>query len=260
MHSYVTQRIKSLPVIGKIAVGAKRNFDQVWRRQGWFGNRNKQLANLKRFRDVVTQIPDREKSPVFVKVGANDGVTMDPCMDILNADPRWHGLMIEPVPYLYKRLQNNFPDRSRFQFAQVAVGPSGEDNFYFIDPAAKYEFPELPDWFDQIGSFDHEHIIKHFGNKLNAFVREMSIRIEPLSDILTRHNIFECHLLQIDTEGFDYKVLSTLDFCRMKPSVIFIEHRHLTKDERKDLLILLKVESYIIHDCGSDYFAELAND
>jgi hypothetical protein len=37
-------------------------------------------------------------NPVFVKIGANDGVTGDPCSDILLANLNWRGLLIEPVP------------------------------------------------------------------------------------------------------------------------------------------------------------------
>ena len=59
---------------------------------------------------------------MFVKVGAHDGITGDPCSDILLANTQWKGLLIEPVPYNFERLKANFQDSQRFCLEQVAVG------------------------------------------------------------------------------------------------------------------------------------------
>jgi histidinol-phosphate/aromatic aminotransferase/cobyric acid decarboxylase-like protein len=84
---------------------------------------------------------------------------------------------------------------------------------------------------------------------------EMEVEVLPLSEILQRNHIQDCHLLHIDTEGYDYQVLRTLDFSVTSPVAIFIEHKHLGGSERKELMRLLHKHSYIVRDCGGDYFA-----
>lgn len=85
----------------------------------------------------------------------------------------------------------------------------------------------------------------------------MLIDVQPLSQVLSRCHVHECQLLHIDTEGYDLKVLSTLDFGLLKPSAIFVEHKHLSRDARSALLRLLAEQHYSVRDFGSDYFALL---
>lgn len=251
--NFIKQKLKSIPLLGAALTRCSQVFLGAWARQ-----RTKRNArHFNAFRRHVSSLPLHQGSAIFVKVGANDGLTLDPCSDLLVADERWKGLLIEPVPFLFSRLQANFGDSSRFQLEQVAVGPAGEYPFYYVDESAKAEFPDLPGHFDQLGSFDKDHIAKHFGDLLAKHVRYVSIRAEPLNDILARHGIAECDLLHVDTEGFDFKVLSTLDFSMVKPKSIYVEHKHLSRSERRSLLKMLKAHSYEVRDCGGDYFALL---
>jgi FkbM family methyltransferase len=213
--------------------------------------------NLARFRESLIQISENTSRPVFVKVGANDGITGDPCTDILIKHANWTGLMIEPVPFLFARLKANFAAMERFQCEQTAVGPTGESTFYYIDSSAKFQHPDLPDWFDQIGSFDPDHIAKHFGDRLNSFIQKVPIKTETLTAIFSRNNVHHCHLLHIDTEGYDFEAISTLDFTKVRPELIFIEHVHLQSESHRRLVLLLQTHGYMLHDCGRDYFAKL---
>jgi len=211
---------------------------------------------INRFRKFLVDLPQLVAKPVFVKVGANDGITDDPCSDILIADPNWSGLLIEPVPYCFERLKRNFPDGRRFILEQVAVGASaGEIPFYYVDPNAAERIPNLPEWFDQIGSFDRNHIVKHLNGVLEPFIIEYKVKVCPLSDVLTRNRIQTVHLLHVDTEGHDYEVLKSVDFNRHTPVAIFIEHFHLSAARRKEMLQLLRTHGYSVRNCVSDFFA-----
>src|SRR5579862_2865434 len=64
----------------------------------------------RRFRQYCLNLSRALPEPMFVKIGANDGITGDPCSDILLAHTNWRGLLIEPVPYCFERLQKNFRD------------------------------------------------------------------------------------------------------------------------------------------------------
>jgi FkbM family methyltransferase len=201
-------------------------------------------------------MPRHVRNPTFVKVGANDGVTGDPVSDILLADKRWKGLLIEPVPYCFERLKANFSDPRRFSLERIAIGPTtGRATFYYVDQKATETLRELPSYYDQLGSFDRNHITKHLNGVLGPFILESTIEVCPLEESLNRNGIRKIHLLHIDTEGYDYEVLKTLDLNTHSPEAILIEHKHLSQPQKAEMLSHLRIHGYAIDDCGGDYFA-----
>lgn len=211
--------------------------------------------NLERFRAACDDVSRGVRAPFFVKVGANDGITGDPCSDLLLAG-NWKGLLIEPVPYCLARLEANFSDRARFSFANVAIGSAeGEAPFYYVDERAKAALPQLPPYFDQLGSFDRQHIVKHLGGVLEPFIVERRVPVRGLSQLLAERGVGEVHLLHVDVEGFDFDVLKSLDFSRHAPVLLFIEHKHLAEADRDRMAGLLRANGYALRDCGGDYFA-----
>ncbi len=207
-------------------------------------------------RHLCRAMTEMVASPVFAKVGANDGTTDDPCSDLLLKSPNWQGLLIEPVPYCFERLKLKFTDSRRFKLDRAAVGPFSSDTiFYYVDSKAAENIPDLPGWYDQLGSFSRDHIMKHLNGVLEPYIVESNVEVVPLTAILERNHIEDLHLLHIDTEGFDYEVLRTLDFARYQPWVIFIEHVHLEDAARKELMRLMKQNHYTVRDCGVDFLA-----
>jgi FkbM family methyltransferase len=215
--------------------------------------RDKAIA---RFRNFCQKLTKAVASPVFVKVGANDGIGDDPCSDIFLANANWSGLLIEPVPFWFERLKANFKGEARFRFEQLAVGsPAGHATFYYVDPKGRERMPNWEDWFDKLGSFDRNHILKHAGGILAPFIIETQVPVCPLTEVLARNQIQEVHLLHVDAEGYDYEVLKTLDFSKVTPLAIFIEHFHLPAAQKKEMVKFLIQRGYDVHDCISDYFA-----
>jgi len=218
--------------------------------------RQRLRAAAEQIRRYCAVLPQLVPQPLFVKVGANDGVTGDPCSDILLAMPQWRGILIEPVPYCFERLRANFGDTRRFILEQVAVGAtSGRASFYFVSPAAAEHIPNLPAWFDQLGSFDKTHILKQLDGILEPYIVETAIDVSPLADILQRHRVSRIDLLHIDTEGYDYEILKTIDFSQNAPSAVLVEHWHLSDDDRKGMRRCLLQAGYTVLDCGGDFFA-----
>ncbi len=108
--------------------------------------------------------------------------------------------------------------------------------------------------FDQIGSFDKQHITKHLNGKLEPFIRECAVTVRTLPEILKKHQIEQLHLLHIDTEGHDYDVLKTVDLAKLAPTLILVEHAHLRPSDKTNMLTLLEDNGYSVSDCGRDYF------
>tara|TARA_A100001388_G_C28766186_1_gene500841 strand:+ start:280 stop:867 length:588 start_codon:yes stop_codon:yes gene_type:complete len=158
----------------------------------------------------------REK--VFCKVGANDGLTFDPCGKLLLNIKGWKGHLIEPIPFLYKRLLDNYKDKNRFSCHQLAIGKSrGEASIFCLTPDVKKKYPDLPYYWDQLASFSKGHIEKHFGDWVLPFIKTVKVKVLTLTDFCIDNSIEKIDFLHIDTEGHDLVVLDSLNFDSFKP-------------------------------------------
>ncbi|MFC2167195.1 hypothetical protein ACFLQZ_04445, partial [Acidobacteriota bacterium] len=52
----------------------------------------------------------------IVQIGSNDGMTNDPIFQLVKKNNKWKVLFVEPVPYLFEQLVNNYSSESRFKF------------------------------------------------------------------------------------------------------------------------------------------------
>lgn len=212
-------------------------------------------ANKHGFRKVVQQITKAVEYPIWVNVGANDGVTNDLCSDLIRGSEKWTGLLIEPVPYLFEKLQANYP-AERFLFENIAIGcKPGSAPLFYLGPDAR-EAHELPDWVEGLGSFNRDHLDRHLARAdgaLDPFIRERLVPVDTLARVVTKHGLTHITLLQIDTEGHDYDVLKSLNAV-IAPALICIEHEHLSMADKEQMLDGL-VKDYDVFDLGSDYAA-----
>jgi FkbM family methyltransferase len=245
------QRVRSAVKARPRLYGALLPYVQAFRH----ATRGEASRNLEKFRAACLDIASLVESPFFVKVGANDGLTGDPCSDLLISGD-WKGLLVEPVPYCLARLEANFADRERFALAPLAIGArDGEATFYYVDERARAALPELPPYFDQLGSFDRDHIVKHLGGALEPFIIERRVEVRRLSGLLEERAIRAVDLLHVDVEGFDLEVLKSLDFSKHRPTLVLIEHIHLSPAGRAEMMELLSRNGYAVRDCGADFFA-----
>lgn len=216
-------------------------------------------------RQVWTEQYDCHSDTHFiVKVGAHDGITRDPWSYIYNRE-KWGGLLIEPCPYNFEELRKNFSKSEQYILENVAIDNSDLKNkeFYFIKENAKHEIDELPYYFDMIGSFDKNHILKildkqldkELKEKIEQYITSRSVKTLKLSNLLEKHKIKNVSLLHIDAEGFDYQALCSHNFKEVKTDAVFIEHSHMSDEIKSKTRDLLKSHNFIIHDCGLDYLA-----
>ena len=211
---------------------------------------------LKRFQMLCRELPRRVPKPFFVKIGANDGIANDPCSRILLKNTAWCGLLIEPVPHCFEKLQKNFSDPARFTLEPVAIGSkNGTAPFYVVDPLINEAHPDLPAFFDRIGSFSRHHVKKHLKPELHSFIKERTVNVSTLTDVLARNAIQKIDLLHIDAEGYDFEILKTVDFNTLSPTLIFLETNHLTKADLADMHRLLHRHNYSVRNAGRDHLA-----
>ena len=198
---------------------------------------------------------DRRRRLNIVQIGSNDGITGDPLYDIAITRKNWNLLLVEPIPYMFNRLKENYPEEPRFTFENVAINDGTLQKFYFIREGALKNENVNTIWYKQIGSFQKEHLRKHFTIDIEKYIEEIEIKGVTLEQLLVRNNIEKLDFLHIDAEGYDWKILSQLNLEKYKPHLILFEHKHLKVSEINEAIVYLK--DYKIFKFTGDYLCIL---
>jgi FkbM family methyltransferase len=188
----------------------------------------------------------------IVQVGSNDGIMGDPIYNLIQKNKSWNVLFIEPVPYLFEKLKNNYTSESRFSFENVAINDGSSQIFYSVKEEAKLQIRNLPYWYDQLGSFNRDNIVKQLNGILEPYIEETLLDGMTLKDVLEKNRINSMSLFHIDTEGYDWKILSQLNLKKYCPTIILYEYKHLLRFELKASINFLK-DTYFIFKLGGDF-------
>jgi FkbM family methyltransferase len=146
--------------------------------------------------------------------------------------------LIEPVDYLFEGLKKAYAGHDNLLFENLAVTDQpGVRTFFRVSEKEA----GLPWYAPKIGGLSDKVIrdeLSHLPNLENLIVRE-PVRCETLDSILQRRGIEAIDILQIDAEGEDFRVLRSIDLERYRPSVVMVEHKHISMSERAQLEALL---------------------
>jgi FkbM family methyltransferase len=197
----------------------------------------------------------------FVEIGANDGDKHDHLRPHILAN-RWRGVLVEPVPYLFRRLEKNYAGIDRLALANVAIADrDGELPFYYLREAAPEEAEKLPDWYDAIGSFSRENVMRHVANIPGLADRLVEVQVPcfTFASLCAQHELSQVDLVAIDTEGYDGEIIGMFPFDRFRPQLFVYEHYHLTSAARTSTAQHLRGHGYETMEEGLDTFA-LARD
>jgi FkbM family methyltransferase len=171
---------------------------------------------------------------VFVEIGANDGEHHDHLRPIILRCP-WQGIMVEPVPEVFARLRTNYSHLSQVTLENVAIADSdGSLPFYRVAPASGADGRELPYWVDGIGSFSREVVASHarLVPDIESQIVQTHVPCLTFSALCAKHSLESVDLVLLDTEGYDYQILRTIDFSAYRPALVIYEHYHLATSER----------------------------
>lgn len=173
----------------------------------------------------------------FIQIGANDGKFCDPIRDlVVQHDLR--GLLIEPLPDVFKLLKQNYENSTRLIFENVAISdkPGTFPFFRVIDESSG------PSWWKGVASFDKNHLIK-LGVPLQN-IKGCNVKAVTLKQLVEKYDLNEISLLQIDAEGYDYQILKSVMADGIKPRTINYEHSHLSQNEKFGCKKLLDEHGY----------------
>jgi FkbM family methyltransferase len=201
--------------------------------------------------DEIIKIAGEANIKTFVQIGSNDGKKNDPLYEYIKKNG-WKGILVEPDPANFKRLTNNYNGVSGLIFENVGVGPArGEMLFYKLQNITEHE----PGWYDQVGSFDKATFLKNikFGHELDKRMTAVPLQVITFDDLLQKNRFLKVDLLHTDTEGYDYKILRSIDFAEHDIRMVLFEGKWMTRFELREIIQYLRKYNYRIFRSGIDY-------
>lgn len=180
------------------------------------------------FADLLELQRARSGDFTALVVGAYDGVANDPASDFIRAhDGR--AFFVEPQPGPFQRLSESMNGCPRVELINAAIDErSGFREFFTVSPG----IAGLPEWTEQLASFDRNHILKHEERAPGVSQHIVALSVPTLSfpDLLDQYAVKKLDLLQIDAEGMDAQLLAWFPFERIKPALLYYETVHLTPE------------------------------
>ena len=181
----------------------------------------------------------------LVVIGAHSGIHIK---DLISEYANSKILLVEPVPYNYQILENDYKNNEKIFISRNAIfDEAKKDNFYHVKKESIKKLGKH--WASQIGSFDKNHILNHKNKRFD--IKDDDIQITEVEfitfqDLVKKYSINSINKLQIDVEGAEYKIMNSIDYNKIKIENIFFESKHFdgtfTEGEKlkeiKDKLIL----------------------
>ncbi len=196
---------------------------------------------LQRFNEL------KKKQVFFFQIGANDGIKDDPIHNFVKSN-QWKGILVEPLPDTFSMLQKNYSEvHDRLIFENVAVSNiAGELPFYIVKNAEhlNYHFD-----FTAFSSFNKEVLTRNFRNypEIIKHIEEIKIRTTTVKELLVKHAVSHVDLLLIDTEGYDFEILKTIDFNNFRPDLLIFEVSNLNRKDFNESIEMLKSNDYKLY-------------
>ena len=203
---------------------------------------------------LLAAFAEAHPDPVFVEVGANDGVAHDK-LNAMIVGRGWRGVLVEPVPHVFERLQATYRDVPGVALEQAAIGTEdGERPFFHL---AESDDEGLPDWYDAIGSFSRDFVAAHREAIPDIDHRIVSIDVPVLTfdSLCRRHGLDSVDLLLVDAEGHDGRIVRSVDLARRRPRIVIYEHYHLDAAERAACTAHLRAAGYEFFEEAMDTYA-----
>ena len=163
-----------------------------------------------------------KKQKYIIQIGSHVGNTSnDFIYNNIKLDVKY--IMIEPVPYLFNQLKENYKSYNNIIFLNIAISNyDGIIDLYI--PSEKNDFTKLVNWTSQLASVNKDHIPTFVPE---CIIDKITVKCKSLNKLIKEYNITDIEYLYTDTEGHDYDILMDLDLSLIKPINIIFENKHM---------------------------------
>lgn len=163
------------------------------------------------------------KTLIFLQIGANDGVMNDPIYHF-NMDNKSvvSGFVLEPLPDIFKKLVENYQSCPNIMPFNLAIhATESEMVLHRVKPE---HASEVPSFARGIASFDEAHWEKTTLVPNADYMEKVKVKCISFANFIRSNAIGNLDLLLLDTEGYDFQILMSIDFTHIKPRMIRFEH------------------------------------
>lgn len=167
----------------------------------------------------------------FLQIGAFDGVGDDDLRSLITAHPL-RGVLLEPQPLAFSQLQEVYQDQPQLLLLNAAIADREGHRELFCQRGAA----------SMAASFDREHLRRH-GIADEDIVAERVV-CHTVDSALRAAGLDHVDLIQIDAEGYDYEIIRSIDFSRVRPAIVRFEYRNLSARDADACLNLLASHGY----------------
>ena len=161
----------------------------------------------------------------LVVIGAHSGIWLS---DLINKYIDQNILLVEPVPYNLKILNNRYSSFKNIDICKKAIFSKNKiESFFFVKEDSIKKLGKH--WASGIGSFDKNHILNHRSKRFkieDIDIVEAKIEFITFDELMKKYSIKSIDKLQIDVEGAEYEVLASIDFAKIKINKILFESKH----------------------------------
>jgi FkbM family methyltransferase len=216
LKPWVDDRVLTPRALRMVAEAEHRFPDWVWpkyqlARERW------RAVNLSLSTAVDHLVATKGRPPSFLQVGANDGRSGDPVAPLIKR-VGMRGTFVEPQPTPLNSLRERYEGVAGLSFVPAAITEEDGPVTLFTDPSRT-----------TLGTLDPSRNLMRDRGETTVELTVDGLTFESLA---SRFGIGEFDLLQLDTEGYDYKILKQVPLTDCKVQVVNMEHFCLPLDER----------------------------
>ncbi len=154
----------------------------------------------------------------FLQVGAFDGVGDDDLRELI-VSHKLRGVLVEPQPIAFARLQETYRNQPHVTLLQAAIAESeGTRELYCRHGEAS-----------MAASFDRGHLLRH-GIAAGEIVTQR-VTCHTVASAIRAGGLERVDLIQIDAEGYDWPILRSIDFARLLPAIVRFEYRNMSSGD-----------------------------
>ncbi|MEX2564718.1 MAG: FkbM family methyltransferase [Cyclobacteriaceae bacterium] len=180
----------------------------------------------------------------FIQIGGNDGVSFDTLYSKVTGRNSI-GLILEPSPRYFEKLQLNYQNFKSIKLLPFAIfEKSGSLELFELNEIGLKNHPY---WAAGIGSVDINHL-----TNLDVKMEEIErVKVDGITfdDLLGLHPEFlNIDYLQIDTEGYDFQILSYINFQKFNAKMIKFEFKNLSASEQKKAISIFRKDYFLYQD------------
>ncbi|MEQ9460823.1 MAG: FkbM family methyltransferase [Phycisphaeraceae bacterium] len=185
----------------------------------------------------------------IVQIGANDGLAMDPVARLIQQSNA-RAYLVEPLPDRYEKLAGLYANSSRVTTIRAALNDSDAESMLWRVAPDNKALANLSVY----SSFDRSKLERQYSAYSGLGGRIVGEAVPSLTaeTFINKYRIDNIDLLQVDTEGWDARVVNWFLDCGIPIRAINYEHVHLYGQEDRGLLSRLKGEGYRLARYGLD--------